>query len=880
MSQASLDTHIKQVNQLGDLHAPTFKQAIAANYQWLEAALVAEPIEQLIVGRAAFIDALVSRIWQLNQLEQQAAIALVAVGGYGRGQLQPYSDVDLLILSQAPLTEQQQQQVSDFIRFCWDIGLEVGQAVRTIAQAIELGKNEITIATNMLEARLLIGCQDTFQQMQQAVQATDFWPSQRFFAAKLAEQQQRHQKFHGTAYNLEPNIKENPGCLRDIQSIGWVAKKHFQAFTGKELVEHGYFTQSELDELIECRNHLWRMRAALHLCAGRSENRLLFDYQSAVAERLGFGNDGKKAVEAMMKGFFRQVWRISELNQMLMQRFEQEILPNTTHQLQSINDDFELADGLLQPRHERVFSSPEAILDCLLLLANTPQAKGISADTLRQLRNARCAFAAQYFVERQACRSRFMTLMRHPDCFGLAWDIMYQHGILHAYLPEWDHIAGMMQFDLFHAYTVDEHTHRLVKLVQQYSLPENSRFPRCQRIVRNLDKPELLFIAAIFHDIGKGRGGDHAVLGAQDAAQFCQQHDLSEQDAAMIVWLVENHLLMSTVAQRRDIYDPQVVNDFTARVKTQAHLDQLYALTLADIRATNDNLWNDWKASLLRELYLFTQKALANGLECQASMQERSQQHRQQAREMLLEQGIDDHQLQGFWQRLESDYFVRFNPRQIAWHARQILPALHDEQSNILVAINAETSKSGTELLLYGPDRIALFAQVASVLDSLHCSIHDANLITQDSMVFDSFMLLESDGSPIDQPRRLQQLQRAISTQLNKAGDQHRNNRRMSRRMRQLEKQLNIACKVRFFAGPRGLTLMELEALDFPGLLATIGRALVEQNVSLHMAKITTIGERAEDVFMLSTLDGQALSVEQEVALRNHLTHKLEQVSN
>ena len=435
------------------------------------------------------------------------------------------------------------------------------------------------------------------------------------------------------------------------------------------------------------------------------------------------------------------------------------------------------------------------MLNFLKTVAQTPDTKGLDSNCIRQLRNARRAFAKEYFCERAECRKIFMELVKIPAFFGLGWDLMHKHGILQAYIPQWNHIVGMMQFDLFHAYTVDEHTHRLVKNVYAFHDPDVKEFPRCKRIVKNLEKPHLLYIAAIFHDIAKGRNGDHSKLGAVDVAEFCETHDVDKKDAELISWLVESHLLMSVVAQRRDIYDPDVISEFAAAVRSHNHLNHLYALTLADIRATNDNLWNEWKSSLLRELYLLTQKALDNGLQCEVTLKERVIANQQQARELLYQKKIDLSRLESFWDRLGDDYFARFVPEQIAWHAEVVLDGYVKEDDKMVVALNNETSKAGTELVVYGKDRPSLFAQVASVLDSRNCSIHDAQIMsTHDKYVFDSFIILDQDGNSISSPSRLDSLSKAVKSQLMKPGIQHTNKRKMSRRM----KQLDVSTKVAF----------------------------------------------------------------------------------
>lgn len=871
MSLQSLIAQIKLINSADNIVG--FKTCIANSYDWLNSEFSGGDVTGLVAGRATFIDSLLSHLWRLSDLNLQKKLSLVAVGGYGRGQLQPYSDIDLLILSSKSFSKEQQESISRFITLLWDIGLDLGQSVRTIKETFVNAKQDVTIATNLVEARLLTGSHDTFEELQVKLHSRSYWTSKEFFLAKLKEQNLRHSKFKGSSYNLEPNIKESPGCLRDIQSIGWVAKKHFKVVDGTELIEKGYFNEQEFEELIECRNHLWRIRFALHLIAGRSENRLLFDFQTDVAAKLGYGEDGKASVERMMKGFFRMVRRISELNEMLMQRFSSDVLAAKVKSSEKINLDFESLDGLIAPRNNDVFQAPEDILRFLLLIADTPNIIGLHSSCLQQLRLARRKFHSQYFVERAESRNLFMQLMKHPNFFAIAWDIAHKHGIIQAYLPQWDHIVGMMQFDLFHAYTVDEHTHRLVKNVYDYGLPDNKDFPRCGRIVKNLDKPELLYIAAIFHDIGKGRNGDHSKLGAVDAEEFCRTHQIESKDAELISWLVENHLLMSVIAQRRDIYDVDVINEFANQVRSHNNLNHLYVLTLADIRATNDNLWNDWKASLLRELYLLTQKALDNGLECKVAIQDRVDEHQALAKTILLESGMNNTQIEQFWNRLSDDYFARFKPEQIAWHTSVILASHPMTDDFLLVEANETTTKSGTELIVYGKMKKNLFAQIASVLDSRNVSIHDAQIMrTLDGYIFDSFIILEQNGDRINSVSRLNSLKIAVETQLTKPGQNHSNKRKMSRQM----KQLDVPTKVRFYPGhSNNVTLIEVEALDAPGLLAKIGELFVELEFNLHMAKISTIGERAEDLFIVSSKDNTQLTQNEQVKFKTRLNETL-----
>lgn len=874
----NLDTLITRVASFSDATSLSdWKSVVTDSYVWLESALTEQPIETLVTGRARFVDALLQKAWQVHGLAEEKQFCLSAVGGYGRGHLQPYSDIDLLIVSKKTLDRTKGEKVSQFVAFLWDIRLEIGHAVRTVKECVKQAKNDVSIATNLVELRFLSGDISLYETLWKQVNEKNRWSSKAFFLAKYNEQKVRHHKFHGTAYNLEPNIKENPGCLRDIQTIGWVAKQHFKEFDGVNLVHHGYMTELEHKELVECRMHLWRLRFALHLVAGRSENRLLFDYQTDVANKLGYEQNGKSAVETMMRDFFRVVSRISELNQMLLLRFEEDILNVKQKNVATLSSDFDLIDGLITPSHYSVFHTPESLLEFLKLIADTPQVTGLSADCIRQVRNARHKFRPEYYCERATCRTLFISLMRHPHFFDNAWDIMHEYQILQHYFSAWDLIVGMMQFDLFHAYTVDEHTHRLVKHVNAYFNPEDTRFPRCSKIAKSQDNPEILYIAAIFHDIAKGRQGDHSKLGEVEVKQFCRSHDLPEAHTEMIAWLVGNHLLMSSIAQRRDIYDPEVIREFAAAIKSHQHLNLLYALTLADIRATNDNLWNDWKASLLRELYMMTQSALDNGLQCEDTLEERVTLHKEESQKLLNAEGADMQRVETLWKRLNRDYFSRFKPAQIAWHTQQILAFEQQNDLPLLVIANDHSAKGGTEILIYGKDKPALFAQIASVVDSSNCSIHDAYItVTDDAYVFDSLLVLDNDGQRLRSRSRIKQLESAIVEQIAKPGRTHKNTRRIPRQL----KQLDVPIKIRFFEINNDATLVELEALDAPGILAKIGHAFVDCNVTLKLAKITTIGERAEDVFIVSNTDGLSLTPDEQLALKKQLTFKLEQLED
>jgi [protein-PII] uridylyltransferase len=860
----------------GQFTLDSYKKHFADFLEYLKVQSQTQPVANLVRARAKFIDEILASLWHHFDLDRQKQLSLIAVGGYGRGELHPFSDIDLLILTESRLNPALQEQIGKFVTLLWDLRLEVGHSVRTIKESVSLGKDDITIATNLMEMRFLCGNKQLFDQLSVEVSKDNFWPSNQFFQAKRHEQQGRHAQYHGTAYNLEPNLKANPGGLRDIQTIGWVAKKHFRTRTMRELVAYQYLTEDEYQELMECEAYLWQMRFALHIEAGRNENRILFDYQPAVAKQLGFGDDGKASVERMMKRFFRTVQRVSELNEMLLQHFEGSILKNhSKYKVQKLDDMFEIHGHLIHASDKAVFARRENILRLFWHVANCPQIHGIHSETIRLLRQVLRRLMGD-LQDYEACRQLFMAIMRHPNGLDLAITLMHRHGILAAYLLPWRNIVGQMQFDLFHAYTVDEHTHRVLKNIHRYTVPEfANEFPLCTDIVKRMEKPELLYLAGIFHDIAKGRGGDHSDLGALDAREFGKLHKLSEFDTKLIVWLVEQHLLMSVTAQRRDIHDPAVIAEFAEKVRDETRLNYLYCLTLADIRATNDNLWNDWKGSLLRELYLGTQKAFRRGLEKPMDLRDQIREHQAEALRLLAEQGIFESAVSPLWSKFKADYFARYNPKLIAWHTENLLA--HADFSQPLVLISPTAMRGGTQVFIYTADQPNLFARIVAALDGKKVSIYDAQIMTnKEGYAMDTFVVLEQNGNAVTATSRIQSLKKALETAI---GQQTVVERSKARPNKQL-KAFHVPPKVVFLpASNKQRTMLELAALDMPGLLAAIGQVFSQCEINIHAAKITTIGERAEDFFMISTRQDQALSADEQARLRRVLVEQLTDVT-
>ena len=833
-------------------------------------------VSDLVHQRAWYIDELLIRAWDRFMAAQAGELALVAVGGYGRGELHPHSDIDLLILLGPGLKPACGGAIERFLAFLWDIGLKVGHSVRTVEECVQEATQDVGVATNLMEARRVAGSQRLFDEMRAHTGPARLWPVAAFFEAKRNEQVARHRKYHDTAYNLEPNVKEGPGGLRDLQTVAWIAQRYFGAGALHELVTHGFLTEHEHRELAACREFLWKVRYALHLLSGRDENRLLFDHQQALAREFGYSDDRHRlAVEKFMKDYYRTVTELGRLNEMLLQLLQEVVLRRREpDEIVPINRRFRARNGFIEAVAPDVFSRyPFALLEIFLLMAQHPEFKGVGAATIRLIRGHRHLIDDRFRGDLR-CRSLFMELLRQPR--GVTHELrrMNRYGILAAYFPAFGAIAGQMQYDLFHVYTVDEHTLHAVRNLRRFSVPAyEDEFPLCSRIARRIPKLELLYLAAMFHDIAKGRGGDHSVLGADDAFDFCVRHGLGDHDARLVAWLVRHHLLMSMTAQHKDIGDPEVITAFAKTVGDQVRLDYLYLLTVADIRATNPALWNNWKDALLKELYAATRRALNRGLENPLARREQIAETQEAAHALLAD--LDPAAVRALWDTLdEEEYFLRHSADEVAWQTRQVLAS--DHAALPLIAVREQTERGGTEIFLYTHDQDRLFALTTGALDQLGLDILSARIVTtRDGHTLDTYIVLDDAGKPLQHPLRIREVTETLARRIASNDLGARVSRRAARQLRHFLIPTQVV-----FSGDvlRRYTVAELVTVDRPGLLARVGRAFVQCGVKVQHAKIATFGERVEDVFFITDRDNRPLDDETRlVALRDRLMEILDE---
>lgn len=836
-----------------------------------------EPVERLVRDRGRLVDILLKSAWSVHLGEHAHEIALIAVGGYGRGELNLCSDIDIMILLPKSESAKWHGSLERFLTFMWDIGLEVGHSVRTIDDCQRESAADVSVATTMLEARLLQGPDSLFEAMRRALAPERVWPTKDFFEAKVAEQTARHHRYHDTAYNLEPNVKSSPGGLRDIQTIGWVAKRHFGADSLDELVEHGFLTKSELRKLKTAQAFLWKVRFALHVLTNRREDRLLFDHQIKLAKMFGYEDATYTlAVEQFMQRYYRTAMDVSLLNEMLLQLFREAILSDPHVAPLPINSRFQIRNDYVEITSDDVFDRyPSAMLELFVVIAQHPQIRGVRAATIRQL-TRHLWLIDEEFRQHPRNHRLFFEILRAP--VGVTHELrrMNLYGVLGRYIPAFGRIVGRMQYDLFHAYTVDAHTLFVVSNLRRLAMPKyDHEFPNLSRIMQSLPRPELAYLAAIFHDIAKGRGGDHSELGAVDAEAFCLEQGLSRYDARLVAWLVKNHLVFSVTAQKKDISDPQVIHEFAQHVGDQTHLDYLYVLTVSDVRGTNPKLWNNWKSSLFAEFYERAKQALRRGLESPIDKEELIAETQTNTQALLTRAGVATDKIEEVWQRFTDEYFLRHTPEEIAWHT-QLLAEREPGDTSSLVSVSQRTERGGTAISTYTPQTQHSFARTTALLDQLGLNIVDARITpTADGFTLDVYHVLEDTGVDIADGARLRDIQQQLTRALAKPDDATVT---VTRRAPRQVRMFTTPTQISFSEDPvNQRTIIELIAGDRPGLLSQVAKVFWAEGVYIHTSKIVTVGERAEDVFYISDTRRQPLGAEARERLAQHLAEALDQ---
>ena len=846
-----------------------------ANDELKQRFLDREPVENLVAARAETVDLVILASWRRFAATLVDTTDLVAVGGYGRGELHPHSDIDLLLLLENPDQAGADAAISRFLTFLWDIGLDVGHSVRTLDDCAEQARDDVTVATTLMETRLLAGPGHLFDALPAHIGAGNMWDAAEFYSAKVDEQVERHHRFHDTAYNLEPNVKSSPGGLRDIQTICWIALRHFGTGKLDELRERGFLTAGQCRILVTGQAFLWRIRFGLHLLTGRREDRLLFDHQVRLAAMLGYEDATfTLAVEQLMQRYYRTVREVSRLNEMMLQLFEEALLLDEDEAPVPLGSAFQARHGYIETIDEDVFMrEPSTLLEIFMLLARNLDLKGVSARTIAQIKQ-HLWLIDEEFRQNPRHHRLFLDIIREPSGVSRTLKRMSTYGVLGLYIPAFGRVVGRMQYDLFHTYTVDEHTLIVVENLRRLSLPRfDHECPHGSVVMQKIEKPEIAYLAGLFHDIAKGRGGDHSELGAVDAEAFCLEHGMSRYDARVVAWLVRQHLLLSMTAQRKDINDPAVINEFAATVSDEKHLDFLYVLTLADVRGTNPKIWNSWKDTLFLELYRNTKRALRRGLSNPIDKEELILETQTRARELLEQRGIERARWDALWSTFTDEYYLRHRPEEVAWHTEVLVNAASPE--SLVVDLNDSIAEGLTVIMVYTNRELHYFGRTTAALDELALNVVDARVLpTAGERSLDTYCVLESDGSPItDRPRLAEIRQRLIQALAHDDPRPVRVTRRAPRQVRMFLTELQISIS---FDPDNQRTVIELVTGDRPGLLFQVGKVFEREGVALQNAKIATVGERAEDVFFVTTADDRPLDdahcARVEAALRTALS--------
>ena len=806
------------------------------------------------------IDRTLQTLWRAHC--PSAAMALVATGGYGRSELFPCSDVDVLILLGGEPSGEERERLERLVGMFWDIGLEIGHSVRTIDGCVEMARGDITIETSLLEARLLAGSGALFRRLSRTIERS-VEPAA-FLKAKRLEQEQRHARHHDTPYALEPNLKEAPGGLRDLQVIRWIAQACGIGRHWRDLASQGLLQRGEALRLARHEAALQDMRIRLHYLAGRREDRITFDYQDALAQQSGYAaKHSRRASEQLMQGYYRHAKAITQLNTILLQNLQARFAPEPAAAPRLLNERFQARGTLLEARREDLFErEPRAILESFLLMQQHGDLRGMSAATLRALWRARGRLDVRLRRDPLA-RLLFVHILQQPRGIVHEFRRMNQYDVLGGYMPEFGRIVGQMQHDLYHAYTVDQHILMVIRNLRRFTMPEFAHeFPLCSQLMSGFERRWLLYVAALFHDIAKGRGGDHSTLGTVDARRFCHRHGFSRDDADLVAFLVEHHLTLSSVAQKQDVDDPEVARAFAEKAGSERRLVALYLLTVADIRGTSPKVWNGWKAKLLEDLFRMARRILAGEA---PALDTAVAEKQAEAARLLRLYALSDAVKERFWVNLDTTYFLRHDPQEIAWQTRN----LHYRVATKIPVVCARLAPfgEGLQVMIYTPDREVLFARICGYFERAGFNIVEAKIhTTRNGYALDIFTVM-GKGAGEHYRDMMALIESELGTELqSQATLGPPGSARLSRHVRHFP----IPPAVEIRPDERGTYhSLNIVASDRPGLLYRVARKLAQYQLNLYSAKINTLGDRAEDVFLVSgaaLADSKAvLKLEQEL---------------
>ena len=818
---------------------------------------------RLLKKHCQLIDYILCNIWLESKINNQAT--LVAVGGYGRGELYPHSDIDLLFLLPNNIVDGLDSKLEAVISLLWDIGLQIGHSVRTLDECLTEYQADITIQTNLLEARLLTGNQSLYEAFMMA--SKKLMQPQLFFAEKFKEQDNRHAKFNDTAYNLEPNIKESPGGLRDLHMILWLARSQHLGENWAQLAKAQLISPLELGQIKRHERNLQTLRIRLHYLAKRREDRLLFDFQNELADNLHFvTTPRKRASEQLMQSYFISAKYINLINEIVLKTLEITLRVNKP-QIVEINARFESHDNVLHTKTANVLQkTPNSILDCFLLLQQHPNLTGMSADLIRDLVRVK-KLVNQDFRQNPINKTTFLSILSQTNGVNHSLRRMNRYGILGEYIPAFGKIVGQMQHDLFHVYTVDEHILNVLANLRRFAKSDlKHEFPLCNTLFAAFENPRALYLAAIFHDIAKGRGGDHSTLGVVDAKRFCKLHNLPKAETSLVAWLVEVHLKMSSTAQKCDLSDPRIIDQFARFVKTENRLIALYLLTVADIRGTSPVVWNAWKARLLENLFILTKRMLQDKA---FSVQQALELRLLEATQKLAKYGLDFSVYQALWDNVGAGYFVRFEPDEIAWQSRLLTP--HVNSAKPIVRARLSPSGDGIQVMIYTLDQDDLFARICNFFDRMAYNIVQAKIYTTNHRyALNNFIVLDQSGKSVSYSGLLKFIEAELTAKLfTTLPLEPPLEGRISRQV----KHMPIVTQINVQKELQGINhTLAIVAGDRPGLLARVAFIFLQHGVDLHNAKINTLGNRAEDSFLISAKHGNALLTTQIDLLMHDLT--------